>query len=277
MLKSFAGGRLFGGGWGSGVPTVLALHGWRRTHQDFAPAFGSPEAESALSTIAPDLWGFGATPAPPEPWGSDEYARQLVPLFEEPGVLADRVVVVAHSFGGRVAARLWPLVPDRIERVVFCGVPFLDRQGRKSRPAATFRLMRSLHRAGLVGDERMEALRNRYGSADYRAATGVMRGVFVKLLAEQYADDLAAITNSVELLWGEEDTEVPVEVAVRARDLLPDGHLVTLPGIGHLLPTEAPDRLLQSVLAPTPRHPSPSSSGPVGMDPAAEGPRSGSA
>ena len=68
--------------------------------------------------VAPDLFGFGATPPPPEAWGSAEYARPLLPLFEEPGVLADRVVVVGHSFGGRVAVHLAPLVPDRIERLV---------------------------------------------------------------------------------------------------------------------------------------------------------------
>jgi pimeloyl-ACP methyl ester carboxylesterase len=248
VLKSFAGGRLFGGGWGSGVPTVLALHGWRRTHLDFAPVFGDRDLDEGISAIAPDLWGFGATPPPPEPWGSDDYARHLVALFEEPGALADRVVVVAHSFGGRVAVRLCRLVPDRIERVVLSGVPLLDRQGRRTRPATAYRLFRGLHRAGLLGDQRMEAIRNRYGSADYRAATGVMRDVFVKLLAEQYGEDLASIGCPVELVWGEDDTEVPVEVAVRARDLLADANLVTLPGVGHLVPTEAPDELLRCVL-----------------------------
>ena len=249
VLKSFAGGRLFGGTWGSGTPTVLALHGWRRTHEDFAEAFGSGDADvAALGAIAVDLFGFGATPPPPEPWGTEEYARHLLPLFDEPGVLADRVVIVGHSFGGRVAVRLATMRPERIERMVLCGVPLLDRSDRRARPARVFRIARRLNRIGLIGDDRMEEMRNRYGSADYRAASGVIRDVLVTLLAERYDDAMPEIGCPVELLWGERDTEVPVEVAVRAQAMFPNATLRILPGVGHLLPTESPVELRGAVL-----------------------------
>ena len=268
MLKSFAGGRLFGGTWGSGVPTVLALHGWRRTHADFAAVFDEDDPAQAVAAIGLDLPGFGATPAPPEPWSTEEYARQLVTLFDEPGTLADRVVVVGHSFGGRVAVHLGAMVPDRIERMVLCGVPLLDREGRRTRPAPTYRMARRLHAMGLLSDDRMEAMRNRYGSADYRAASGVMRDVLVRLLAESYGDAMAAVGCPVELLWGEEDTEVPVEVAVRAATVFPSARLVTLPRIGHLLPTEAPLELRRAVLGRDAVGPGPLPA-PAGDDPMA--------
>ena len=248
MLKSFAGGRLFGGTWGSGVPTVLALHGWRRTHDDFSAVFGPDDPADAISAVGLDLFGFGATPAPPEPWGTEEYARHLLPLFEEPGALADRVVVVGHSFGGRVAVRLGALAPDRIERMVLTGVPLVHRQGRRTRPAFTFRMARRLHSLGLVGDQRMEEMRGRYGSADYRAATGVMRDVLVRLLSEQYAESMSAIRCPVDLVWGARDDEVPPEVAARARPMFSSATLRTLPGVGHLVPTEAPRELRQVIL-----------------------------
>ena len=250
VLKSFAGGALFGESWGDGVPTVLALHGWRRTHLDFAPVFEAAASlpGGPLAAVGLDLPGFGATPAPPEPWGSEEYARHLLPLFDEPGVLADRIVLVGHSFGGRVGVHLATLVPDRIERVVLTAVPLLDRQGRRSKPALSFRLARLLHRFGLVGEARMEALRQKYGSPDYRAAEGVVRAVFVKLLAERYGEQMAAISCPVDLVWGDADTDVPIEVAERARPLFPSARLVTLPGIGHLTPTEAPRQLAEVIV-----------------------------
>jgi pimeloyl-ACP methyl ester carboxylesterase len=265
VLKSFAGGRLFGGGWGSGVPTVLALHGWQRTHGDFAPVFGDSGSGTGVgigvgpgvSAIAPDLFGFGATPAPPEAWGSDEYAHHLLPLFDEPAVLGDRVVVVGHSFGGRVAVRLQRLVPDRIERMVLCGVPLLGRDGPPARTAPAYRMVRRLHRMGLIGDRRMEAAKNRYGSADYRAAQGVIRDVLVRLLAEDYTDDMASIGCPVDLVWGEEDIEVPLEVAERAQRMMAEARLHVLPGVGHLVPTEAPRELLRVILGPAVEGPSP--------------------
>jgi pimeloyl-ACP methyl ester carboxylesterase len=80
-----------------------------------------------------------------------------------------------------------------------------------------------------------------------------MRGVFVQELRERAArgpDDLAAVRCPVDLVWGAEDAEVPVEVAERARARLPSSTLVTLPGIGHLTPTEAPAALRLAVLGP---------------------------
>lgn len=251
MLKSFAGGRLFGATWGAGTPTVLALHGWARTHRDFDGVFGPPGGVSEdVAVIGVDLFGFGATPAPPEPWGSDEYARHLLPLFEEPGALADRVLLIGHSYGGRVAVRLANMVPERIEAMVLTGVPLLDRLDRRSRPPLAYWAVRRLHALGLVGADRMEAARTRYGSADYRAAQGVMRGVLVKALAEDYRDDIATIRCPVDLVWGESDAEVPLDVAERAQTLFTtEARLEVLPGVGHLVPTEAPGPLAAIVRA----------------------------
>ncbi len=244
MLKSFAAGRLFGASWGDGPATVLALHGWRRSHEDFAAVFDRPGAPPA---VAPDLPGFGAAPPPPEAWGTAAYAAHLVPLFEDKGVLADRVVVLGHSFGGRVAVRLARLVPDRVDRLVLTGVPLLASAGRRPRPAPGYRLGRRLHRMGLVSGDRMEAMRRRYGSPDYRAAEGVMRAVLVGLLADSYLEDMAATRCPVDLVWGAADTEVPLEVAERAQACFPSATLRVLDGVGHLTPTEAPAALLAAV------------------------------
>lgn len=253
VLKSFAGGRVFGATWGSGAATVVALHGWQRTHADFDRVFGDPTFTGAGSAIGLDLFGFGSTPPPPEPWGADEYAHHLLPLFDGADRLAERVTVVGHSFGGRVAVRLAALAPDRIGRLVLTGAPVLTREGPRATPALSFRVGRFLHRRGMIGEERMEALRQQHGSPDYRAAQGVMRGVFVKELrqrASRGADDLAAVECPVDLVWGAEDAEVPPEVAGRAGALLRSSTLVILPGIGHLVPTEAPDALRRAVLGP---------------------------
>ena len=243
MLKSFAGGRLFGATWGFGDATVLALHGWRRDHRDFAAVFGHGSGPA----MAVDLFGFGATPAPPEPWGSADYARGLLPLFADRSGLDERILLVGHSLGGRVALQLATLVPERVERMVLCGVPLVDLDGGRSRPATSFRLVRRLHRLGLVSDSRMEVMRKRHGSPDYRAADGVMRSVLVRLVAEQYREQIRSVNCPVDLVWGELDTEVPREVAVRARPMFARASLHIVPGAGHLVPTEAPDALRRIV------------------------------
>ncbi|MGH9081883.1 MAG: alpha/beta fold hydrolase [Acidimicrobiales bacterium] len=242
MLRGFAGGRLFGARTGTGAPGVLALHGWARTHRDF-DAVLSPPGRPALDAVAVDLPGFGATPPPDEAWGSADYARCVVAVVEE---MAAPVVVLGHSFGGRVAVELAAGRPDLVRALVLTGVPLL-RARPPGRPSPRFRLARALHRAGVLGDERMEAARRRYGSADYAAARGIMREVLVRSVGETYEAALDAVACPVSLVWGDDDPTVPLAVAEAAAARLARAELTVCPGAGHLVPLTAPERLRAAV------------------------------
>jgi pimeloyl-ACP methyl ester carboxylesterase len=263
MLKAFDGGRLFGAPFGTdGAPWVLALHGWARSHQDWRAVLGAQAATAgaprpsqgpsgsstaqpgALGAVALDLPGFGATPPPPEAWGSDDYAAAITPVLAE---LPAPAVVVGHSFGGRVAVHLAAAQPGLVRALVLTGVPLLRAAAGSRRPALSYRVGRSLHRFGLIGESRMEWLRQRYGSPDYRAATGVMREVLVRTVNETYEDQLRAVTCPVELVWADDDTEAPLSVAEAAAALLARPHLTICRGAGHFVPLTAPEALRQAI------------------------------
>jgi pimeloyl-ACP methyl ester carboxylesterase len=228
---------------------TVALHGWRRTHADFAASLGPAAPEGPLACLAPDLPGFGATPAPTEAWGSVEYAEAIAHLLEEtagPGG-GGPLVVVGHSLGGRVAVRLAAAHPELVGALVLTGAPLVARGGRRRRPPLAFSALRALQRAGLVGDERMERARERHGSADYRAAQGVMRQVLVRLVNEDYEDAVAAVRCPVELVWGDDDAEVPVDTARALERSISQARLTVCAGAGHLLPISAPGELRAAV------------------------------
>ncbi len=239
MLKAFADGRLFGVASGTGRPSVLALHGWGRSSGDFTATL------SGLDAVALDLPGFGATPPPSEAWGAAGYANAVADVLHE---LDTPVVVVGHSFGGRIAVHLAASHPDAVAGLVLTGVPLVRRPGAvPRRPAPAYRLGRALHRRGVLPESRMDALRRRYGSPDYLAATGVMRGVHVTVVNETYEDQMATIACPVELVWGDDDTEVPVAVAEVAVARLARATLTVVPGAGHLTPLTAPGALRDAV------------------------------
>lgn len=249
MLRTFADGRLFGTRTGGGPARVLALHGWARSHRDFDAALGPAFGGTALDAVALDLPGFGATPPPPEAWGAAEYAACVGEVLDE---MNTPVVVVGHSFGGRIAVHLAAAMPTRVRALVLTGVPLL-RLAPPRRPAPAYRLQRRLHRLGLLGDERLERARQRYGSADYRAASGIMRPVHSKSVAESYGPQLDAVECPVALLWGADDATVPLSVAEAALARLQAGRaadaatLDVVPGAGHLLPLTAPGALRAAV------------------------------
>jgi pimeloyl-ACP methyl ester carboxylesterase len=245
VLKAFDSGRLFGTVHGDGPARVLALHGWRRQSGDFAAVLAGL-AGAGVGAVALDLPGFGASPEPPEAWGAADYAKAVSAVLPE---LETPVVVLGHSFGGRVALCLAADRPDAVRALVLTGVPLIRRPGAGRRPALSFRAARRLHRWGLLSDERIEGLRQRHGSADYRAASGVMRDVFVRVVNESYEDELRRVRCPVELVWGDDDAEAPLAVAESALSVLgPDrASLTVLPGAGHLTPLTAPDALRAAV------------------------------
>lgn len=195
--------------------------------------------------MAIDLPGFGATPDPPEAWGSAQYADAMASVLAD---MATPVVAVGHSFGGGVALHLAASHPELVAGVVLTGVPRLVAGiGGGQRPATRYRAGRLLHDWGLVSEGRMEVLRQRYGSADYRLAAGVMRQVLVRTLAETYEQQLEALCCPVELVWGDDDTAAPLALAEAAVGLIAHPNLTVCRGAGHLTPLSVPGALRQAI------------------------------
>lgn len=223
-------------------PHALALHGWGRNRSDWDGVLAVDDR------MAVDLPGFGSSPPPPSGWGAREYATAIEPVLEA----FDRPpVVVGHSFGGRVAVCLAARGVD-LAGLVLLGVPLLRRPGSGTPPLA-YRAVRWAHRRGIVGDERMEAARRRHGSADYRAASGIMRDVLVRTVNESYEAELDAVTVPIRMVWGADDTAAPPEQARIAADRLVargvDAKLEVVDGVGHDVHLLRPERVRSAVEA----------------------------
>jgi pimeloyl-ACP methyl ester carboxylesterase len=234
-LEVIAG--LFGERFGPSAP-VLALHGWGRSRGDWAGVLAS------TGGLAVDLPGFGAAPPPLQAMGAADYAEAVEPVLD---ALGATVVVIGHSFGGRVAVHLAARRPAVVAGLVLAGVPLVRLPGAKTGIALRYRAVRLARRLRLVPGATLEQARRRYGSADYRAASGVMRDVLVRVVGESYEEQLAAVACPVHLVWGAADLVVPPVVAERALALLDSGTLTVLPGVGHDVPAEAPEALATAV------------------------------
>jgi pimeloyl-ACP methyl ester carboxylesterase len=173
--------------------------------------------------------------------GAAGYAQVVLDAVGE--VATGPVVILGHSFGGRVAVCAAAQQPDRVRALVLTGVPLLRPTGGGKRPAMRYRIARALHRRSLLSDARMERIRQRYGSDDYRAAAGVMRDVLVRVVNESYEAELAHLRCPVELAWGSRDDVAPLAIAQRALPLIDDATVTVLDGVGHLEPIEAAGEL----------------------------------
>ncbi|MDP1793127.1 MAG: alpha/beta hydrolase [Acidimicrobiales bacterium] len=236
MLSSFAGGRLYGASYGDAPARVVALHGWGRTHADFAGVV------EPFDAIAVDLPGFGSTPPPPDAWGSPEYAALIVELLRD---LPAPPVLVGHSFGGRVGIHVAATAPDAIRGLVLTGAPLI-RTGAAAKPKAGYRMARWLNRRGVLSDARMDDARKKYGSTDYANASPALRAIHVKLVNETYDAQIDAARGPIELVWGDDDTAAPCADELAAR-LGERANLTVIPGAGHLTPLTAGNELRAAI------------------------------
>ncbi|MFZ1062022.1 MAG: alpha/beta hydrolase [Acidimicrobiales bacterium] len=245
MLSAYGDGTVFGEPFGDGPCRVIWLHGWARQGHDFASsAIGL--AALGTSSVALDLPGFGSSPAPTVAGGARSYAQSIVPVLRE--LAQEPVVLVGHSRGGCIATVVAATHPDLVKSLVITGSPLVRRETTAKSPLR-YRLTRSLHSRGLVSPQKMESARRRHGSSDYRNVSGIMREVFVMMVNESYESELAKIQAPIYMVWGENDHEVPVEVAKKAGVFVKSPHsLRVLDDVGHLVPLEAPSDLVQTVL-----------------------------
>lgn len=224
----------------SGPTMVLLLHGWGRTHADWDRVIDLLPPE--FSILAPDLPGFGATPPPSHALGAAGYAEVLPSLLA--GVRPfEQLVVVGHSFGGRVALAGAATVAPR--GLVLAAVPIIPPP-----PPPTplgYRVVRLLR--PLVGHRGLERARRRFGSEDYRRAEGVMREVLVRVVHESYRDELARLLIPVVMVWGAKDTTCPLALAHEAAALNPLARLEVLEEVGHMVPLRAPEAVARAVMA----------------------------
>ena len=88
--------------------------------------------------------------------------------------------------------------------------------------------------------EALEKLRVKFGSADYAAATPLMRQCLVKAINEDLTHLLPGIKAPTLLIWGENDTATPLADGKLMEKSIPDAGLAVIPGVGHYCFLENP-------------------------------------
>ena len=205
----------------------MFLHGWGGDERSFCGLAEVLSREFCVTLV--DFYGFGKTPHPDFPLSLDDYCNSVVALISH--YKMKNVILIGHSFGGRVALRLARQKGYLFDRIVLIGSAGLKpRRGLKYH----FRVLRYKF------NRRMGRTVCDAGSADYRALQGAMKKTFVNIVNEDQKSDLPFITLPVLLIWGANDAETPLYMAKRMRRLLPASTLHVLPEAGHYVYLERP-------------------------------------
>lgn len=209
---------------------VVMLHGWGANKELFRQS--AELCAKKYYVVAPDMPGFGCTPEPPSAWCVDDYTDFVIKFISSLGIKS--VILLGHSFGGRVIIKAASSrsLPFNVERIIL-----VDSAGIRPEKTDAQKKKESIVKFGkklVAGSPKLlSKLQSMAGSADYRAASPLMRQVLVNVVNEDLTDLLPKIKQEVLLIWGTADTATPVSDAEKMEKLLPNAGLARIEGAGH--------------------------------------------
>ena len=220
-------------------PDLLLLHGWGVDHTTLAFLMEDLARDHRVAAL--DFPGFGESPEPAEPWNNRRFSELVEAFIETEGL--EQPVLVCHSFGGRVALDLAARRPELVGGLVLMGSAGVRPKRTKQYYLKLFsyKAIRGLAKvpgfSWLLSDF-MDQYRQKYGSADYKKASEVMRKTLSSVVNEDLTGVMGHIKAPTLLIWGDQDTATPLEHGERMARLIPGakvpgGGLVVYEGLGH--------------------------------------------
>jgi len=245
-------------------PALLLLHGITNSSETWEHV--APWLTERFTVIAPDLLGHGQSATPRGDYSLGAHASGARDVLTALGI--ERATVVGHSLGGGIAMQFAYQFPERCERLVLVASGGLGREVHillraAAIPGADYVLPALtsagllgvgrgigglLRRVGLAPSEDLAVLANGFASL----ATAGSRQAFlhtVRAVVEPGGQRVSALDRLTLagllpslIVWGEQDSIIPVGHGAAAREAMPGSRLEVFPGAGHMPHNADPER-----------------------------------
>ncbi|MDB4915270.1 MAG: hypothetical protein JWM95_2914, partial [Gemmatimonadetes bacterium] len=228
----------------------------------------APEIALANRTaFALDLFGYGESD---RPFDADFGIAAQAELVDRAltSLRLTRVTLVGLDLGGAVALRLAASHPERVERLFLINPIALDNIPaddittlQRNTARFAFRASRGiLGVAPILGEVLRRSVADEADMPDnliarYLAPYVGEEGLNHLLLLARSVDDgdmedadLSRLKHSTMIVWGDQDPWATPKFADRLGEAIPGSRVVHLPGVGRLVPEEAPETLASLLL-----------------------------
>ena len=227
---------------GSGQLLVM-LHGWGSNIELFKGVIDF--ARTKYHVVAMDMPGFGKSDEPSEPMDVDAYVDFVLSFIKELYPEEKEIIFLGHSMGGRIIIKLTSGIHDgrikadfTVPKIVLtdaAGVKPVRTKGQNKRTRRYKFYKNLLTRTGIAKafPSTIDALQKKFGSADYAAASPVMRQSLVKVVNEDLVPYMSSVTMPALLIWGDQDTATPLSDGQKMEKEMPEAGLAVIEGAGH--------------------------------------------
>lgn len=245
----------------TGRPVVVLVNGWTASGEMW-PTRLVARLEQHFDVVRIDNRGSGYSRTAPAPFTLGQMADDVRDVLDVFG--AREAIVVGLSMGGMIAQELAITHPDVVARLVLCGTRPPIPVGFSPAPSLLTTLISSPGPGEHLGrflkrmwgsvtgpgfaDEHPEQMRELIQSIRQRPTprAGVLNQM--RAIAAWSGDRrLARINAPTVVVHGTDDPLIPVGNGMRLAQLIAGAAYIELPGVGHLVPYEAPDAVLAAI------------------------------
>lgn len=213
--------------------TLVFLHGWGATAKTFEPLFYYLKDNFNIHAL--DLPGFGNTPI--EKIMTLKNYAEFVYEFLKNNQIKDPIII-GHSFGGAVAVKFALLYPNEISKLILIGAAALREPSVKTR---ALRILAAVLKPFLPEKIKKTILKLLgLEKSDYAVIENEnLKETFKIITSENLAPYLNTVKIPSLLIWGDKDTETPVEQGKKIASLISDSRIEILKG-GHFIFLDKP-------------------------------------
>lgn len=180
---------------------LIFLHGWEGSSLSFKYFFEKMGEKRFCINL--DFPPFGNSSMLEKPLKVEDYANIIIKLLKSLNV--EKVDIVAHSFGGRVAIYLASQTL-LVNKMLLTGCAGLKKRSfLKWFKIKKFKFLSFLARRGLYDIDKLKS----FGSEEYKKLNPVMKQTFTNIVNYDQKKQLCKIKCPTLLVWGSLDKETP--------------------------------------------------------------------
>ncbi len=204
------------------------MHGYLSSKEAFASQIAYFSKFYRVTAI--DFLGFGGSRCLTNAFSVEDYARWTAEVLRALDV--EKPFVIAHSFGCRVAVKTAGEGIFSLDKILLTGPAgiILNRGWKYTCKVKAYRLMKRI--APRLAERR-------FGSAEYRSLSPIMKESYKKIVNEDLRETAARVENEVLIVEGTQDRVTTMAEAETYLSRFQKGKLKTIEG-GHFAFAENP-------------------------------------
>jgi len=207
---------------------VLLLHGWGVSASIFDSLIEFLIKEN-FDVYLIDFPGFGKSPAPKNSLVLDNYSLLVKEFIEKE--IQKETIVLAHSFGGRVAIKLTADFPELVKKLILVDSAGFIKKGFRNTLVKIFaKIFKPIFKLPALSSLKIKIYK-KIGTEDYLSNLELKK-TYANIVKEDLTEEMKKISVETIIIWGRSDKTTPLNWGKEMHRLIKNSKFYEIKG-GH--------------------------------------------